>query len=399
MKKESTNRPNRFGSIRTHLLIGFSVLSLLLLLLLVASLLSFGTIRDGIDELASEMASQMLTEATNVGDLSTETAAALEETSDSLDVAVVRNEAILILLTLVTLIICLAMAVYFVIYLLRPFESLIDTAEELSQGSLEVNVEEYGFDEFNDMGRSLEQIAAQLRDSVGPLEQLLEERTRALVTTIQVSRRLSTILNKEQLASEVVEQVRSAFDYYHVHIYLLNEDGRYLISVGGTGSAGRAMQASGHKLDRDLGLVGKALKTGEVVLATEVTEDPAWLPNPLLPDTRSEVAVPIVLGDEVVGVLDVQHDVAGGLGETDAALLQSIANQVAIALQNAQLYDEAQRSAYHAVLVNAVNQRIQQATSVEDVMQVAARELGQALGVPTATVAVGNVAETPDADE
>ncbi|MGB3716702.1 MAG: GAF domain-containing protein [Candidatus Promineifilaceae bacterium] len=398
MKKESTSRTTRFGSVRTHLLIGFGILSLLLLLLLVASLFSFRAIRGDIDEMSSEMGSQIFSEA-GAGDLSEETAASLKESSDRVDGMVGRYEAIVILLALFTLLTCLAIAVYFAIYLLRPVELLNKTAKELSQGNLEITVPDYGFDEFNEIGRSLEGIAAQLRDSVGTLEEMLAERTRALVTTFQVSRRLSTILNKEQLASEVVEQVRLAFNYYHVHIYLLDEKGQYLVLVGGTGSAGRAMLAAGHKLDRNLGLVGKAVKTGEVILAADVTEDPAWLPNPLLPDTKSEVAVPIVLGNEVVGILDVQQDETGGLGDTDAALLQSIANQVAIALQNAQLYDEAQRSAYHAALVNAINQRIQQASSVEDVMQVAARELGQALGVPKTTVQLGNVDRTPRPDE
>jgi nitrate/nitrite-specific signal transduction histidine kinase len=345
------------------------------------------------------MASQTSTAEATDGDLSEETAASLEESSDRVDVEVARYEAILVLLALLTLLICLAIAVYFVIYLLRPLEQLNKIADELSQGNLEITVPDYRLDDFNEIGRSMEGIAAQLRDSVGTLEEMLAERTRALVTTFQVSRRLSTILNKEQLASEVVEQVRSAFDYYHVHIYLLDDKGQYLILVGGTGPAGRAMLAAGHKLERDLGLVGKAVKSGEVILAADVTEDPAWLPNPLLPDTKSEIAVPIVLGTEVVGVLDVQQDETGGLGDTDAALLGSIANQVAIALQNAQLYDEAQRSAYHAALVNAINQRIQQASSVEEVMQVAARELGQALGVPKTTVQLGNGDGTPGPDE
>jgi nitrate/nitrite-specific signal transduction histidine kinase len=398
MKKKSAGRTARFGSVRTHLLVGFGILSLLLIMLLVASLFSFGAVRGDIDEMSSEMRSEILPEAV-AGDLSEETAANLKESSDRLDGTVARYEAILVLLVLLTLIACLAIGVYFVIYLLKPLEQLNETANELSQGNLEINVPDYGFEEFNEIGRSLDGIAAQLRDSVGSLEETLAERTRALVTTFQVSRRLSTFLNKEQLASEVVEQVRSAFNYYHVHIYLLDEKGQYLVLVGGTGSAGRAMLAAGHRLDRDLGLVGKALKRGEVVLAADVSDDPAWLPNPLLPDTRSEVAVPIVLANEVVGILDVQQDEIGGLGDTDAALLGSIANQVAIALQNAQLFGEAQRSAYHAALVNAISQRIQQASSVEEVMQVAARELGQALGVPKTTVQLGNGDGTPDPDE
>jgi GAF domain-containing protein len=174
--------------------------------------------------------------------------------------------------------------------------------------------------------------------------------------------------------------------YYHAHIYLFDEDKTELIMVGGTGNPGRAMLAAGHRLDRGQGLVGQAAESQRPVIVSDVTRDSSWLPNPLLPDTRSEIAVPIVLGDEVLGVMDVQHDVRGGLTRSDAELLQSIANQVAIALRNAELYEYAQLSADREAVVNVINQRIQQAVSVDDVLQTAAQEIGRALGARKTTI-------------
>jgi GAF domain-containing protein len=232
-------------------------------------------------------------------------------------------------------------------------------------------------------------MAGQLRNLVGSLEQLVATRTRALATSFEVSRRLSTILDREQLVSEVVEQIRAAFDYYHVHIYLLDDSKQQLVMVGGTGEAGQAMLAAGHKLARGQGLVGRAAEIRQAVLVPDVTREPTWLPNPLLPGTRSEVAVPIMLGDQVQGVLDVQHDIPAGLEQIDVQLLQSIANQVAIALQNAELYDSAQRTADRETTVNIINQQIQQAVTVEGVLQVAARELGKALNADRTSVQVG----------
>ena len=191
--------------------------------------------------------------------------------------------------------------------------------------------------------------------------------------------RISTILDEKELLSEVVEQVRSAFDYYYAHVYICDKAHKKLVMAGGTGEAGRTMLSRGHSLEKGQGLVGRAAETNTVVLVSDVSQAEGWLPNPLLPDTKAEVAVPIAIGDEVLGVLDVQHKVSGGLGQAEADLLQAIANQVAIALQNARAYAITQHQAEREVQVNTIIQKIQGATSVDDAMQIAVREIGRAV--------------------
>ncbi|MFW6182258.1 MAG: GAF domain-containing protein [Chloroflexota bacterium] len=231
--------------------------------------------------------------------------------------------------------------------------------------------------------RASERDLASANQELASLNQELEARvaarTRALELTAEVSRRLSTILDQEELVHTVVEQLQEAFDYYHVHIYVLDEDGTQLRLVGGTGQAGRRMLERGHTIPVGKGLVGRAAETAVPIVVPDVSREPGWLPNELLPETRSEIAVPISRRGQVLGVLDVQDNEVGGLTPENAELLQSISNQVAVALQNARLFAEAERRAQREALLGEIAQQIQSTTDVDSALQVAVRELGRAL--------------------
>ena len=173
---------------------------------------------------------------------------------------------------------------------------------------------------------------------------LLSRRSQSMETAYAISRQLSTILEQERLAVEVVEQLGAAFGYYHAHIYLFDDAGEKLLMVGGTGEAGAQMLGRGHSIPRGRGLVGRAAQTNAPVLVSDVSQEAGWLPNPLLPETKSELAVPVATGDQVLGVIDVQHDITDGLGQDDVDLIQLIASQVAIAIQNVALFSETEQA-------------------------------------------------------
>lgn len=282
-----------------------------------------------------------------------------------------------------------AFAGVFVTRILAPIGTLNEVALDISGGNLERVAPVQSSDELGTLARTFNSMTGQLRESIGSLERRVESRTRVLEASIAVSRRLATILDPRQLVAEVVNEVQATFDYYHAQIYLLDEGGQRLEMAGGTGEAGLAMLVAGHSLRQNQGLVGRVATTREPVLIPDVTQDPTWLPNPLLPDTKAETAVPIIYGDTLLGVLDVQHNVVNGLSDDDVRLLLSVASQVAIALRNARLYAQAQRQAEQQTMINEIGRQIQRAPNAEAVLKIATRELAQALGTSRASIEIG----------
>jgi PAS domain S-box-containing protein len=236
---------------------------------------------------------------------------------------------------------------------IRPVQDLTQAATTLAEGNFQQTIPVKYEDEIGILANAFNSMGTHLQTLIDNLEQRVAARTRDLTISAEVSRSLSTILDQKQLVSEVAQRVRDAFDYYHVQIYLLDEATQQLQMVGGTGQAGQVMLAAGHALALGQGLVGQAAASKTAVLVPDTTQDKQWLPNPLLPDTRSELAVPILLGDQLLGVLDVQHNVTNGLTNENANLLQAVASQVAIALQNARQLTEIQINENRFALVIA----------------------------------------------
>ncbi len=218
----------------------------------------------------------------------------------------------------------------------RPVSHLVRVVQQLGDGDFSARARVETQDEIGALAAAFNDMSGQLQETLASLR----HRNRAIATASELSRYLSTILEPGQLTRAVVEQLQAAFDYYYVHIYLLDEAGENLLIAGGTGEAGRLMLADGHKIPVGKGLVGRAALLNAAILAPDVSREKYWLPNPLLPDTKAEAAVPIVQGDQMLGVLDVQHNAVNGLRQPDVELLQSIANQVAVALQNAALFEQ-----------------------------------------------------------
>jgi putative methionine-R-sulfoxide reductase with GAF domain len=262
----------------------------------------------------------------------------------------------------------------------EPLVDLSTIATEVAAGNLSVSANVSGPAEIAQVASTFNEMTSRLREFIATLEQRVADRTKALATSAEVTRRLAAILDPHQLAGEVVNEVRNAFDYYYAQIYLLDESGENLVIAGGTGDAGATMLARGHSLPKGRGLVGRAADANASVLVPDVSQEEGWLPNELLPETKTEAAIPISIGDQVMGVLDVQHNLVDGLTHEDVILLESLAGQVAISLRNARSYEQSRKQAELESIVNVIGQKIQRTVSIEDTLQTAIRELGTAIG-------------------
>lgn len=209
------------------------------------------------------------------------------------------------------------------------------------------------------------------------LEQRVAARTQALEASLEISRYISNILDFEELTAAVVRQMQVRFGYYHVQIYLLHEVEPVLHLYSSAGQPVAADAATEVPLGR--GIIGRAALENRTILVPDVTLDTNWLNTAYLPHTKSELAVPLLINTQMLGVLDVQSNLVGGLNENDVFLVDTIASQVAVALQNARIYLQAERQAEHERRVQEIGRQIRQADSLEAVLQIAAEALGEAV--------------------
>ncbi len=214
----------------------------------------------------------------------------------------------------------------------------------------------------------------------------LDKRAQQLAAVAEISTVSSKELDIQKMLESVVFLTQRKFGLYHAHVFIFNE-ATQILKIAACGWKEGDEHEGTHgtaaiPLSQEQSLVARAARTRKPVIVNDVHNEPGWLPNPLLPDTASELAVPLLIGDQILGVLDVQSDRLNAFTEEDANIQTTLASQVATALQNARSFSQAQKQAERESTLNLISQKIQSATTVDAVLQIAARELGHALGAP-----------------
>lgn len=173
----------------------------------------------------------------------------------------------------------------------------------------------------------------------------LDAQTRYLQATITVARSLVGSRNLDELLDNTVDLVRDTFGYYHVQVFLVDEARNYALLRQSTGEAGRQLLARGHRLPvGSMSVIGQVTVSGQPVIARDTDSDVVHRRNELLPDTRSEMAIPLRIGDEIIGALDLQSVESDAFAPDVIPTLQALADQLAIAIQNARLFEQAETS-------------------------------------------------------
>ncbi len=185
----------------------------------------------------------------------------------------------------------------------------------------------------------------QINQELQRANELSQRRAARLQASAEVSHAAAQVRDLDKLLPRVTELISHYFGYYHAGIFMIDPNRRFAVLRASNSPGGQRMLARGHKLEIGVtGIVGRVVHTGEPRVALDVGEDAVYFDNPDLPDTRSEMAVPLRVGAEVIGALDVQSTEAGAFDQEDVAVLSTLADQIAVAIENARLLRQAQEA-------------------------------------------------------
>ena len=207
--------------------------------------------------------------------------------------------------------------------------------------------------ELTDLTDNLEKRIADRTKELENANLRIEKRAKQFQTISQVTRAIISTQNLQDLLPQIVQAISLQFDFYHIGVFLIDLNKEYAVLSAANSKGGERMLERSHKLRiGQTGIVGNVAKTGKVRIALDTGADSIYFNNPDLPDTRSEMALPLIQANgEIIGVLDIQSTVPNAFYQEDIEILTTLADQVSVAIANARLYEETQKALIEAEMV------------------------------------------------
>ena len=275
----------------------------------------------------------------------------------SSQVQIALRSAIIILVILLTGAILVSLGLGQLIA--APVLRLTQTANQILDGNLFAQADVTTKDEIGTLAEAFNAVTTQLRETLSGLEKTIEDRTSELSVVSQsnerrakqfqsisqVTRTIGSTLNLDSLLTQITTVISREFNFYHVGVFILDAAHEYAVLGAANSKGGQTMLARGHRLKvGEKGLVGFVSSTGKPRVALDTGADAVFFNNPDLPDTRSEIALPLRSGENVIGVLDVQSTEQNAFSQEDVNILSTLADQVSIAIQNARQNEQTRRA-------------------------------------------------------
>ena len=235
----------------------------------------------------------------------------------------------------------------------------------------------------NDDLRFLMSLSGQVAGAIYNARLLEEAQQRAvqLQTAASISRDVSGSLIVDELLEKSVNLIRDQFNFYHAAIFLVDKSGDYASIREATGEVGSKMKAIGHKLKvGSNSIVGFVTQKGEPLIVNDTNQNPIHLPNPLLPETRAEAGIPIMVANRIIGMLDIQSRHPFTFSEETVQILQIVADQIAVAFVNSELFADAQERLSQHRLLHHVTTAAASSTTIEEALNSAVQGLQVTLG-------------------
>jgi GAF domain-containing protein len=220
----------------------------------------------------------------------------------------------------------------------------------------------------------------------------LTRRAAYLQTANEIARDASTTLDLDLLLRRVIELIRERFGFSHAAIYLMDDQDQSAAAYAASGEASEDVISRRWAFTANSPtVVGHVIETGAVYAANDVANDPYFQPDPLLTQTRSEMAIPLIVAGRITGVLDIHSAKPNSFGADETAILQTLSGQLAVAVQNARLFSQVSQRAERERKVVEITSRIRSTNDISSILQTAVSELRRALGISSGTVMVGPI--------